>query len=160
MYISMTYLDSPDNNIFLSENMEDPVLVDSRMSNYIILGGIGIIIATIAAVVSENFSILNLNGAISLLETCSYLFYSSSLILLIGLIFKDSALLNKKFELFKNRDNQFLLLIFLMILLLTVFPILDKLSERLSYFLVPEFLYGALTIFIFTSITKNIMASK
>ncbi|MGC8546251.1 MAG: hypothetical protein ACP5MU_01135 [Thermoplasmata archaeon] len=156
----MTYLDQSDSNTFLSENVEDMVLVDSRMSNYIILGGIGIIIATIAAVVSENFSKLNLNGTISLFGTCSYLFYSSFLILLIGLIFKDSVLLNKKFELFKNRDNQFLLLIFLMILLLTVFPILDKLSERLSYFLLPEFLYGALTIFIFTSITKNIMSSK
>lgn len=156
----MTYLDSSDNNIFLSENVEGSLLIDSRMSNYMILSGIGILIATLVAMVSENFYKFNSTGTIPLLGTCSYLFYSSSLILLIGLIFKDSGLLRKKFELFKNRDNQVLLLIILMILLLTVFPILNKLSDRLSYFLLPEFIYGVLTIFIFTSMAKNIMASK
>jgi len=156
----MTYLDSSDNNIFLSENVEGSLLIDSRMSNYMILSGIGILIATLVAMVSENFYKFNSTGTIPLLGTCSYLFYSSSLILLIGLIFKDSGLLRKKFELFKNRDNQVLLLIILMILLLTVFPILNKLSDRLSYFLLPEFIYGVLTIFIFTSMSKNIMASK
>lgn len=156
----MTYLDSSDNNIFLSENVEGSLLIDSRMSNYMILSGIGILIATLVAMVSENFYKFNSTGTIPLLGACSYLFYSSSLILLIGLIFKDSGLLRKKFELFKNRDNQVLLLIILMILLLTVFPILNKLSDRLSYFLLPEFIYGVLTIFIFTSMSKNIMASK
>lgn len=153
----MTFADQSDGRDSLSNIKGGFVLVNSRMSYFIVTGGILTFITTLFLLGSENFKFLSFMGVLSMIGVYFYLIYSSVLVLILGLLFKGSHFDE---DLNSINDKQALLLILLMVILITVFPLLDKISSISSSFLILEILYGSSTIFLFISIFKNIVSSK
>ncbi len=148
----MAFLDPSDSKISLTKEYHG--IINPSFSRYLLLMGSAVMIVTIGIMIQLAYSTTFKESLLPLWSVESYLLYSSIVILTISLFFIGALKLNTKYE--KNvQVFQNILLIFLLIIVLTVFPILNAMINVSISFVVLEVIYGVISLFIFSSIIKS-----
>ncbi len=148
----MAFLDPSDNKISLTKEYHD--IINPSFSKYLLLMGSAVMIVTIGIMIQLAYSTTFKESLLPLWSVESYLLYSSIVILTISLFFIGALKVNIKNE--KNvQVFQNILIIFLLIIVLTVFPILNAIIYVSMSFVILEVIYGVISLFIFSSIIKS-----
>ncbi len=159
MYSLMTFENVSDNKVTNSGTTELLAIFDGRMPWYIIFAGFLFLSSTVAIFLQVYSSSMDISKFISMAGVGGYLIYSSVLIIVIGLLLRGSTSMGKRYENFNSQNMRVFLIISLMIIILTVFPLLNLVSVLFSPFLLIEIMYSSLSIILFFSIIKALFVS-